>query len=406
MGLLQNWTDWQENFGAAVESWETQLQTKVTQMICGLYNSKAGAFFLTPFHKGYLRNKCSRVGMPPPPEPVIDPNAGQCVCVDYDVIALYQSLDGSREDAINSVRILGRFIEMTGTVAFDDGDSYLVDDKVVFATCAGGVETGGTSSKVLGRSIYKRSDPSADFTFREVDFVRVDGQPDNCAPPVVLTEEERTQNIFINNYDENNTIVSTSEYVVTLAEETNISVPISLDISGVSISFGTEGLYDNDSSDSGDGDDTSDDKSGDGNPENDSGDIITYNTENKITIKNYRPPSADKYDTEDTEDVDEKEEVEEAGVIAYVLVEVSVLPRGGRQILFPDEEDNTYFAGYISWIDVVDGISYRRPEEPIRKKYNSFPVPLTASGYRVYSVNGAKLKVTTYKEPPIVEEGA
>lgn len=403
MGVLQNWNDWAEKKGDQAAELETQLTSGIMEFVCDTYASKTGAFLLSPFAKGYLKNKCTKIDIPPPPELIIPENTGRCPCVAYDVLSRYTSSTNDREPTEPFVRIQGRFHEMRERVAFDDGDSLLIDDLVAFYECSNGVENGRIRTAVLNRSIYRRSEPDFSFTYREIRFVRVDGQPDDCVPTPELTEEERETTIIINNYDSSNNFVNETELTVRFNKTTNITAPISLDVGGVEINIGSEGISSKEDSSEESDREESPDQSGDGNPDNDPGDSVTFNTRNKVTIKQYRPPNPETYDVEEEDEVEEKEELVEPGKIGYVLIEVTGLPLGGRYITFPDEADNTFFAGYISWVDVIEGVAYRRPEQPIRKKYNSFPVPLTAQGYRVYSVNGAKLKVTTYKEPSSTE---
>lgn len=98
--------------------------------------------------------------------------------------------------------------------------------------------------------------------------------------------------------------------------------------------------------------------------------------------------------TEDVEeDVDEKEETKSK--IEAIIVEVIDVPKKGKTIVFPNTDDNTYFAGYFCW-KIGD---YRAPEEPIRKEKNIFVKPKWADGYRVYSVNLSRLTIKTYSNP-------
>lgn len=104
-------------------------------------------------------------------------------------------------------------------------------------------------------------------------------------------------------------------------------------------------------------------------------------------------PDLEDLEEETDEDIVEKEETDPT--IEAVLVDVIALPKKGKTIVLPNPADNTFFAGYFSWMNG----DYRAPEEPVRKSKNFFVKPQWATGYRVYTVNLARISVSTFKSP-------
>lgn len=102
-------------------------------------------------------------------------------------------------------------------------------------------------------------------------------------------------------------------------------------------------------------------------------------------------PDLEDLDEETEEEIEEKEE--ENPKIEAVLIEVVSVPKKGKTIVLPNSEDNTFFAGYFSW--TLNG--FRGVEMPIRKKKNVYVKPSWANGFRAYTVNLAKINVSTYK---------
>ena len=124
---------------------------------------------------------------------------------------------------------------------------------------------------------------------------------------------------------------------------------------------------------------------------NNDNDNIVNNINNNF-IGGGSPPDLDSQDKEEEPETEESEE-KKVGITA-VKIEVVVPPKKGKTIILPNSSDNTFFAGYFSWI--LDDA--RSEEYPIRKYSNIFVRPSWAQGYRAYTVNGAKIKVTIYSQ--------
>lgn len=94
---------------------------------------------------------------------------------------------------------------------------------------------------------------------------------------------------------------------------------------------------------------------------------------------------------------DELEEVEEEdALIEWILVSVVSPPKGGKTWVSTNAENVDQFAGFFSWTITADGAPYRLKDLPIRKLRHAFRAPDGVTGYTLYAVRGAKLKVTKY----------
>ena len=126
--------------------------------------------------------------------------------------------------------------------------------------------------------------------------------------------------------------------------------------------------------------------------------IYRYGNSCKFTRKVFNP---DDYSPEDIEESLEgvEEEEKKRTDIEWVLLTITKYPPGGKTLLMGNEDDNTYFAGYFSWI-LNNGVEdYRLEEIPIRKSKMAFRSPRDVQGYRFYTVNRAAIKSTIYYQP-------
>lgn len=115
---------------------------------------------------------------------------------------------------------------------------------------------------------------------------------------------------------------------------------------------------------------------------------------------NFEPPGGGgNYEEEEIQDIQDVEPDPTEQNIAFVLIEVVSPPQGDKTILFSDPENNTFFAGYIAWVQIIDGKRYRYPEIPIRKSYNIFEAPPFTKTFRTYAVNRAVLSVKILRQP-------
>lgn len=109
-------------------------------------------------------------------------------------------------------------------------------------------------------------------------------------------------------------------------------------------------------------------------------------------------PNLDDFDEVTTTDVESQdEETPETGEFKWILTVVTTDPEGNTEVVFDNPEDNVIYAGWFSWTIDVGGQAYRYPGIPIRKRRMAFEAPPNVTGYRVYTIFGARLSVSTYK---------
>ena len=87
-----------------------------------------------------------------------------------------------------------------------------------------------------------------------------------------------------------------------------------------------------------------------------------------------------------------------------MLVTVTTPPEKRKTILRPNPIDNTFYAGWFRWTVEIDGISYGLPELPINKPSIIFRRPDEATGYRLHTTNGAKVKTQKLIQKITAEE--
>jgi hypothetical protein len=109
---------------------------------------------------------------------------------------------------------------------------------------------------------------------------------------------------------------------------------------------------------------------------------------------NEEPIEEDNYDTEPPTETETEEQVDDE-LIEWVRIDIINPPTHKMTILGNVVEDTVYFAGYFRWV-YNDG--YTGEGIPIRYSKTQFKKPGGATGYRLYAINGAKLKTTIYKE--------
>lgn len=248
---------------------------------------------------------------------------------------------------------------------------------------------------------------------RKVFVVRADNQPDTCGnpPPVYPTTQapqpgQETYDAPITNNDGTDFTVPLGWFDVdfNLPVTINVGPPqldftIEINVDGVNLDFGPEpempdgtpkpigpGGENKDFNDSLDdfADDINDNINDIGDKIDDVGGL----------------PSIDLNDYDGTEIPEDEDEPIEDPEINFVRIDVLEVPKKYKTIVLPNPADNTFFAGYFSWL-VED---MRDVEIPIRKKQNVFVKPSWSTGFRAYPVNGAKLKITTFKKkltPPV-----
>lgn len=221
------------------------------------------------------------------------------------------------------------------------------------------------------------------FKILTVTVTRQDGQPDNCGsintdypntPPPLPGNE--TYNVTFEGDDNNN-------FTFPLVwNNIDFSIPLKFDFEVGKIEVNFDGIdlnFDNDNE----------------------WKVFPPLREDKKKDRNFYIPRKDLEEEQSPTEEEIEEEVTDDSSIKYVLVEITKTPAKGRYktILQNNPSDSTFFAGYFSW----QYEDHRFPEEPIRKKLNVFHNSVGADGFRLYTVNDARVKYTILREKDITE---
>lgn len=327
-----------------------------------------------------------------PPPPKFPPfQGGQCPVV-YDIF--YREGDNPGQEPtlnagrnVTSARLQGPLTEVS--VRETENTAYLtVVNYIGIERKAEGGHRGST---------YKR----------KVFVVRADNQPDTCGnPPPVYPPTtppqpgQETYNAPINNNDGTDFTVPLGWFDIDfeLPMTINVGPPqldftLEIDVDGINLDFGPEGEFpDGTPKPTGTGGENKEFTDG----LDDLGNDIADKTDDIIDrIDDVGGlPSIDLNDyteTEIPEDVDE--EIADPD-IEFVKIEVLELPKKGKTIVLPNPDDTTFFAGYFTWL--VDDL--RDIEVPIRKSKNVYVKPTWATGFRAYSVNNSKIRISIFKK--------
>lgn len=240
----------------------------------------------------------------------------------------------------------------------------------------------GATNRELGGSSYVLADSLNPL---EIIPRTTDGSADDCGslPPQYPdepdpTDPELTGSVSITNIDN-----ETNTYNVTVNRDVNntINFPPTIVVNDVAITIDITGIdvLDNNNTDKNSGNDDSGKAAEEPVPVDDTVPDVTQLDDVVVT------------DVTESEDEDE--------TIEYVITEITTFPLGDKTIIQSDSNDNDYFAGYFNWTTSTPAGNCRHPSEPIRKRLQIFRKPDWATGYRVYTVNRARINVTKFTQP-------
>lgn len=404
--VFQSWEEFQNDYGERVgrgyvgaKEYVGAIAEGVGEMICNLHEKYPDKWFISPIARGFLNSSCAGAGLGTPA--ISKFGGGQCAANYYikgrwKVTRRFQSGTFDVEETlIGDPGIPGA---ITDIVLRNEVDGQNVLDFEIYTSSAEGF-------------ILKRIDQSSGVGLVagtvSYDFERVDGEPDICLNQGGYPASGNVVSVDINKNittnivnKEGDVVGSTNITAVYEGDTNNFSFPTTVTVGGDTVTVDFDGFsFGGGGSSSGDGSggDGGDGESGGGGSNTDSY-KQPFDEQDFILT---RPPNADGEEPETEEEAEEKEEEEEnAPEVTWVLVDVTTLPQKGKIILHNSPGDLQCFAGWFCWTVDAPGGSYRLPEEPLRKKQNAFLSPKEATGYSVFAINGAKIRVTKYTPKP------
>lgn len=400
MAIFRTWEAWGEKFGSGTKDFITDTGTVVVKNVCGLYAKYPKRLVLNPYAKGFMSGFCDDVGEPLPDPPSPPFTGGQCEDYYYLIASsrveywsagtfggagqfieyLYPCID-SRE---TTLQILGKIrsveFEIVGNCANPDRanpDCSLgriecqikVLDSIGYQTAPCILYKNNPFSSttvVLSGSSYLKYGTIERKLF---DFQLVNGNPDVCGdrepefpvdPPTDPNDFNKT--VTINNYNNDGNVINENNYEINIPLDLGNNFDVSLTLGDSSVRVGLDG----------------------------------YGTEDNN--EKSPPKVGEELPPEVNEEEEKQEEEKEVSGIKYVLITITKFPSKGKTIIHPNSDNNTYFAGYFSWLISVNEINYRTEEVPIRKEKMIFKAPSDATGYAYYTVNKAVLKATEYTQ--------
>lgn len=395
--FLKSWEEIGNRAGEKSRTFVEDVGEKILEGGCRIASKYPRSFPMNPYARGFIGGFCADRNYPIPNYTPPTFTGGQCI-TEYRIIAScsaehwefdndseaqiyratnYPSIDTQNYRVVITGKILGlKFIPGSGCPVDQVGrqrcdvGSHTINLEIVTET----------QTFLLGASTYTQAPFEGAFKSiggraywdkntlydQQFEILRVDNFPDNCGnPPDGLPEEpplERRDfryNVTINNYNANGDIINENTLSLEFSQVNKPNFEFDVDIGGAKFETNINGF-------GGGGGGSSQDNE---NPEED-------------------------LEEEEQEELEEDEKIVEG--IKYVLIRITKEPNKGKTILHKSAENNTYFAGYFSWLINVEGTNYRMPEQPIRKRKTIFKSPDDATGYAYYTVNNAGLQVTTY----------
>lgn len=361
MGLIASWNDAIEDVGEQAYEFTNNFAGAVRTGLCSLYDKYPRNFLLTAYGRGFLRNMCNER----PPGGDMDLGFGR-----WRIELKYQFTNSQIPDG-SPFRIHNVFsanVPYVGSIESIDRlestnlqltDHFLVPLDGDGAVRGNRLNLGSGNEIVLGTYEYLIYDATLPYDPDPVDpgdrIINIDILTD------VSSRSSEVTNVDIEVFSEGDTYTFPTQ--VDIGGDT-----FNLDFDGISTDSGGEG-------EGGDGNETS----------NEPG---------------YKKPFTEQDFTLTRNPVEEEEELEEieeeAQDVTWVLVDVTTLPAQGKQILHSSPDDLQMFAGWFCWVVDAPSGKYRMPEEPLRKKKNAFLSPREATGYSVFTINNARIRVTKY----------
>ena len=402
MGIFRSWENWGEKAGEGSRDFLQDTGDAIVKNVCKLYGKYPKSLIISPYAKGFMGKFCEQVDEPFPDPPSPNFTGGQCE-ENYYLRAscevelwfwtnfnfnsqgiVYPSVD-SRDVGVSIVGAVSsvRFVSHNPCPEKDpDQDNCTYGGRIVYAVVndAEGEKwlrtvlwteapfTGG--SLTISKRNFLRRDTIANEQF---DFQLTSGEPDLCGnvepgfpPDPEFDPNDFNKTVVINNYNNNGDVINENEFNINIPTDIGENFDVCLNIGGAKICVGLDG----------------------------------YGGEQPEPEPKPEPEPEPKPEPEHEEQEEQEEEEKEVEGIKYVLLTITKYPSKGKTIIHANDANNTYFAGYFSWLIKVNGVNYRTEEVPIRKEKMIFKAPDDATGYAYYTVNNAAITATEYIKKP------
>lgn len=399
MSLIWAWRDLGEQTGEAVGTFAGQAAQGIGEAICNIRSQFPNQVGSNPFARNFLRELCNTVT--PPPAGGGDLNLAEGaykITIDLEYFPRFATAPVSRTEILwtETAPFEGDIVNIQYRI---ESGGQIVRTKPIRSIDSTDPIDWNSNTKIVNlASGSVVVEESIQYT---VEFVGT--PPDNEEIPDNLTNV--TVNFDRTEFQVTNNIGGDVYDLVIPVTNNQVEFPVTVNFGGDNIYVGYEGIENpppvatdtNGNPTGGGGSGTGNTTSGDG---NDGSGTTTFNENDYDTV--LRDLDGDGFANANEGEETEEEEGENPD-IAWILVRVSEFPSKGKTILQNNPENNDYFAGYFSWTFVVNGETFVYETKPIRKEKSAFRKPNAATGYRVYSVNNAKLRTRIFIEPQ--EEG-
>lgn len=363
MGILKTLGEFQNDIIGDALDIPTQVTKGAAQFVCGIRAKYPNTFFDRSIGRAIMNQICRVVDVPQ--SNIVPPSflGGQCVNSTYAVVVNFELYNDTGVTQRTQITFNGVPGAISGVIGTRTRDAPYVAAILVLVNPE--PANLGVIERPVG-GIYESS--------RVVSFTvsPEPGQLDNCGnlgssyppdPPIDSNDFKGTYQVC--DFDETGTEIECYEVPIDVNPDDLIDFPICFEVDGIRICIDAEGFT----------------KADDVQPEE---------------------PPIDELCPDEPEEGDKVEE--EVPNIEWVTVEIVEFKPENKIIAQVEEEDSDHFVGYISWTTKVGNKQYTMNTLPIRKLRNAFKAPDGATGYRVYSTYGAKLKTTAHKSKKEGEE--
>lgn len=396
MASVLKWNDFNLNKKAKKQDFSTSLFTEALTVVCNIHKKYPNRPLQHPLAKYLLDQSCRSIGIP-----ISEPAGvfGGACYVPYRLTGT--CLDLNRPSTgkpcktpavwVFPITIPGAIIDVVYTQAVNQDITMTVSFKTSPTAQVNQISStigwlkgkfAGTSAQMRWGLACNEADDVRNVTqIGGFNATRIDGLPDDCGnakpdyPNNPSPSPSDYQGTFeVTNIDNSDNVVSNRRFNYDFYSP-ELGFPINFNISGHEFNFNFEGLNTGTDKDNFDGSEPPSSNGGD----ND---------------KDFIPE-----DYDEIEEGQEEEQIEvEKPDIEYVVVIVTQDPDKRRVMTFNDPELRHMYAGYFCWTIQTNTDNTHMPYTTITKEKNIYRRPQGATGFRAYTINGAKIRTKIYQQ--------